>query len=189
MFSDDDFKQLTYPVDRKPVDKIPRLQSLAALKSLKEQEIQYLVYAYDKNSPYQEIADLQTRKEFCASKAGYNVDKDDLTELFTLASDRIREALIAILRDSHSMEFSSMILMEQLFYEYLLRLAEPLTSDDQNVILKGLEIKGKINSQIATIIEQHKNYRAAVFGVNPEEEVITMANTFTPEYVSRNTSK
>jgi len=189
MFADDDFKQLTYPIDRKPIDKIPRLQSLPPLAALSDKEIKYLVYAYDNNSPFMEISDLQSRKEFCASKAGYDVEKEDLAELYSLATPRIREGLIAILRDLHSLEYSSMILMEQLFYEYLLRLADPLTSEDQNVILKGLEIKGKINSQMASIIEQHKNYRAAVFGVNPEEELINMANSFTPEYVSRNTKK
>ena len=91
-----------------------------------------------------------------------------------------------MLRDQKSMEFTAMVLLEQLFYEYTLRLTEPLTdTDDQNALLKSLDVKGKLKDQLGQIIEQYKAYKSAIFGTNPEQIVLTAADAYTPENIAK----
>lgn len=186
MFQDDDFEKLTYPVHRVAPKQIARLQLLPGVSKVKERDIAYLVYMYDLNSPFWDVADVKTRKEFAASKAGYDIDKDDLDDLYSLGRKELQEALVSMLRDQKSMEFTAMVLLEQLFYEYTLRLTEPLTdTDDQNALLKSLDVKGKLKDQLGQIIEQYKAYKSAIFGTNPEQIVLTAADAYTPENIAK----
>lgn len=186
MFQDDDFDKLTYPVHRVPAKQIARLQLIPGVSRVKDRELAYLVYMYDLNSPFWNVADVKTRKEFAASKAGYNIEKDDLEDLYSLGRKELQEALVAMLRDQKSMEYTSMVLLEQMFYEYTLRLTEPLTdTDDQNALLKSLEVKGKLKDQLGQIIEQYKAYKSAIFGSNPEQIVLTAAESYTPENIAK----
>lgn len=185
-FQDDDFDKLTYPVHRKGIKEIARLQLLPAVGKLKDRQVAYLVYMYDLNSPFWDVSDVKMRKEFAAKKAGFNIDSDNLEPLYDLSQKDIQEALVAILRDQKSMEFSAMVMVEQLFYEYTLRLAEPLLdTDDQNALLKSLEFKGKLTDQLRQIIEQYKGYKQAIFGANPEQIVLTIADSYTPENIAK----
>ena len=186
MFQDDDFEKLTYPVHRVAPKQIARLQLLPGVSKVKERDIAYLVYMYDLNSPFWDVADVKTRKEFAASKAGYDIDKDDLDDLYSLGRKELQEALVSMLRDQKSMEFTAMVLLEQLFYEYTLRLTETLTdTDDQNALLKSLDVKGKLKDQLGQIIEQYKAYKSAIFGTNPEQIVLTAADAYTPENIAK----
>lgn len=185
MFQQDDFDKLTYPVHKKPITEIARLRSIPCINSVTEREVAYLVYMYDLNSPFWQVEDIQMRKEFAAKEAGYDIEKDDLSELFTLVSKDVQEVLVAILRDQKSMEYSAMVLLEQLFYEYTKQIADPLISSDQDVLLKALAVKGKLREQLGQIIEQYKAYRNSVFGTNPEQIVLTIADSFTPEKIAK----
>jgi hypothetical protein len=185
LFDDKDFDGLTYQVHKKPKSKIGRLSVLAGMDLLTDDEAAYLVYMYDLNSPFWQISDVETRKAFAAEKAGFNVNDNKVEALLHLERPGMRTALVSLLRDQRNMEYSAMVNLEYLFYEYTSRLLEPLDSDDQNTLLKGLEIKGKLKEQLGQIIEQYKAMKASVFGANPDKNAIDIVERFTPENVAK----
>lgn len=186
LFDEKDFDHLTYQVHKKPKSKIGRLSILPGMESLTDQEAAYLVYMYDHASPFWQITDVKTRKEWAAEKAGFKTNDSKVEALLNLERPGMKTALVSLLKDQRNMEYSAMVNLEYLFYEYTSNLLEPLDSDDQNTLLKGLEIKGKLKEQLGQIIEQYKAMKASVFGANPDKNAIDIVERFTPENVAKN---
>lgn len=183
MINDKDYDALKYPVHKKPASKMPELMALDGMNALNDKEIAYIVYLYDKNSPLNKIGDLISRKEFGADKAGFNVDNDDLTYLFDLASPTIRKAILSYLRNANSLEFAALVTFEQRFYENLEYLLKPLEDDDDSGrTLKAVELKGKLENSTQNLIVSIVEMRDKIFGNNSDSSKIT--EMFTPEYIA-----
>jgi hypothetical protein len=183
MINDKDYDALKYPVHKKPVSKMPELMALDGMNTLDDKEIAYIVYFYDRNSPLNKIGDWISRKEFAADKAGFDVEKDDLSNIFELSSPVFRKAIISYLRNANSLEFAALVAFEQRFYENLEYLLKPLEDDDDSGrTLKAVELKGKLENSTQNLIGSIVEMRDKIFGNNSDSGKIT--EMFTPEYIA-----
>lgn len=189
MIKDKDYDRLKYPIHKKDPSKIPSLMALSGLSMLDDKEIKYLIYMYDKSSPLNEISDVKTRKEFAADIAGFDVDKDDISYLYDLKKLSIRKALVSLLRDQFDMEYAALITFEHRFFENLTHLLEPLDQEDGdiNTLLKGVELKSKIENSTKVLIESINGLRDKIFG--GDNQLLDITETFTPESIATKVKK
>lgn len=186
-FSSSDFDSLKYPVHKKAPSKIPDLMALDGMAALDEREVAYIVYMFDQASPFQKISDMNARREFAADKAGYDVDKEDLEWLHGLKKPETIKAVISYLKDGKNLEFATLSVFEHRFYENLNHLLTPLddvdVDGDVNTILKGAELKSKLENSTIGLISTITEMRSKVFGGDANLQRIV--ESFTPELISK----
>jgi hypothetical protein len=183
MFNEKDFDALKYPIHKKEPSRIPELMAIEGMSALKEREIAYIIYRYDKNSPLQKITDFQKRSEFAAERSGYDVDKDDLEYLYLLKTPELRQAIIGFLKHQHDMQFAALITFEHRFFENLTHLMTPLDQEDINLTLRGAELKGKLEKSTNDLIESIMDMRSKVYG--DDSQLAQITESFTPELISQ----
>lgn len=184
-FSNSDFDNLKYPVHKKPPSKLPDLMSLDGMSAIDEREVAYIVYLFDNNSPFHKISDMNARREFAADKAGFDVDKEDLEWLYGLKKPATIKAIISYLSDAKNLEFATLSVFEHRFYENLSHLLTPLDDGDGDVnsILKGAELKSKLENSTIGLISTITDMRNKVFG--GDEALQKIVESFTPELISK----
>ena len=184
-FNNVDFDNIKYPIHKKAASKIPDLMALDGMSDLDDREIAYIVFMFDKASPLQKISDRNVRSEFAADKAGYDVDKDDLEWLHSLKKPATKRAVISYLKDGKSLEFSTLAVFEHRFYENLSHLLTPLDDGegDVNSILKGAELKGKLENSTIGLISTIADMREKVFG--SDEVLKKITESLTPESIAK----
>lgn len=184
-FSNSDFDTLKYHVHRKSPSKIPDLMALDGMAALDEREVAYIVYMFDQASPFHKISDMNARREFAADKAGYDVDKEDLEWLHGLKKPATIKAVISYLKDGKNLEFATLSVFEHRFYENLTHLLTPLDDGDGdvNTILKGAELKSKLENSTIGLISTITEMRSKVFGGDANLQRIV--ESFTPELISK----
>jgi len=187
-YEEQEFDKLTWPVHTTRVADIPRLVNLPHVKDIEDhREVAYLVYMYDKNSPFREEPDLDRRRQQAAIKAEFDLSTENLTSLFELRRRSTQMAMVSILRAQHDMEFSAMITLEHLFFnEYTANLLHPLPpmDEDPKRHLDAVAAKGKLLDQLSNMIEKHRELTERIFGVAPDPVAKEKVEKWTASHVS-----
>ena len=150
---------------------------------------------YDINSPLRHhYPELGKRKEFAADLAGYDLMKDDVTQLFDFKLkdgdeeepyEELLELTIKYLKYQNNMVWFMIVSNEQAFFEYNRRVMMPVDGARDKDILQAVEIKTKIMSSMDDIyLRLQKYFRDLSGGDEKLEEILTKRKRLRPEEIA-----
>lgn len=196
MIPDKDFSAMEFNplIKGNILAKYPKLGGI--LGSAEDKTVRYILFMYDQNSPMRHhYPDLIKRKEFSASLAGFDLDKDDVTALFDFRiktetgyepNEDLIEMVIGYLKYQNNMVWQMIVSNEQAFFEYNKRVMMPVDGAKDKDILQAVEIKTKIMQSMDDIFQRLQKYtRELTGGDNKLEDVMTKRKMITPESLAR----
>ena len=201
MFRPEDYQGLYFKVmqfdsgDSDKVLKMPEFEDVELDRLHKQQLVQiikYLVLMYDKHSPLvSKYPDLETRKEKAIDLAGINfgTQRKLIERLTSLNDDDLLTVVAQMLRKQGEQDFSLLISQEQLFYELLQNVLDPIESDSDKDQMTALEKKAKLSGMLEEVGERIEKYRARYYrGDDDMEEKVRKHYRLTPENIAASMS-
>lgn len=195
MIPEKEFLNLEFnPTVKKPLTTVyPKLKSIVG--DVDDKVLRYVVLMYDINSPLRNsYPELGKRKEFAADLAGYDLVKDDVTELFEFRvkvgedyepNDDLLDMIIKYLKYQNNWVWSMIVSNEQAFYEYNRRVMMPVDGAKDKDILQAINIKTQIMSSQDDIYQRLQRYFKDLSGGDGElEEVLTKRKRIRPEDIA-----
>jgi hypothetical protein len=195
MIPEKDFSKMEFnPTIRKNlIVEYPKLKSI--LGAADDKLARYVLLMYDINSPLRHhYPELGKRKEFAADLAGYDLMKDDVTQLFDFKLkdgdeeepyEELLELTIKYLKYQNNMVWFMIVSNEQAFFEYNRRVMMPVDGARDKDILQAVEIKTKIMSSMDDIyLRLQKYFRDLSGGDEKLEEILTKRKRLRPEEIA-----
>jgi len=138
--------------------------------------IRYVVYAYDPESPFvkNSTSELSKRKEAAADAAGFERNKRtglfaaNVTELMELRNEEVNRMVICYLKMLHNYTWTQIVTYEQLFWEYISLLLEPLVNTDEKKLMEAANIKGKLREECNKIKQDLDKFKKEFYGDNAD---------------------
>lgn len=161
----------------------------------------YVILMYDISSPMRSMyPDLSKRKDFSASVAGYDLDKEKVIvdQLKSLTVDAVidgektvaphdvlLDAISAYLKYQNSRLWSMIITNEQSFYEYQRRIMAEIGGEVDKDALSAVTLKTKLLEAMDDIHRRLEKYYNELTGSDKNlEEVITKRRRISPESIA-----
>jgi len=195
MISEKDFSRMEFS----PTSKRSMLTAYPKLKTIigdaDDRMIRYVLLMYDMNSPLREYyPELEKRKQFAASTAGYDLDKDDVTGLFDfkikvedeeVAYEELLNLIVKYLKYQNNYVWSMIVGNEQAFYEFNKRVMIPVDGTRDKDILQAVDIKNKLMDAQDNIVQRLQRYLRELTGEDDKlEESITKRKRLRPENIN-----
>ncbi len=183
MFKDDDFLKMEFQIYKvRDVDQVDRLRNIYGLELLtgnnRDKIIRYLLYMYDYGSPFQTIRDVPQRKRAVAMHCDFDFHKEEklLKDLFSLEGI-YSVIVVGILREQNNALYASIVIKEQLFYQYAERLIRPITpgvsdKDEIDALVKQQKLGQALDESLVSI---QKAYKEMSGGDSILEKVLPVA--------------
>lgn len=194
MISDKEYRRMEFnPVVKKSLTvEYPKLKGI--LGEGDDRMMRYVLLMYDMNSPLREYyPELDKRKQFAASMAGYDLDKEDVTGLFDfkikvedeeVAYDELLNMIIKYLKYQNNYIWSMIVGNEQAFYEFNKRVMIPVDGTRDKDILQAVDIKNKLMDAQDNIVQRLQKYLRELTGEDDKlEESITKRKRLRPENI------
>jgi len=195
MIPEKDFSKMEFnpTVKKNMTVEYPKLKSI--LGDANDKLVRYTILMYDINSPLRHhYPELGKRKEFAADLAGYDLMKDDVTQLFDFKLkdgdeeepyEELLELTIKYLKYQNNMVWFMIVSNEQAFFEYNRRVMMPVDGARDKDILQAVEIKTKIMSSMDDIyLRLQKYFRDLSGGDEKLEEILTKRKRLRPEEIA-----
>lgn len=193
MISENDYLRMEFnPTVKKAVTVVyPKLKQIVG--DVNDKMLRYVLLMYDQNSPLREYyPELGKRKNFAASIAGYDLDKDDVTELFDFKTkneedeyvpcDEMLELIMKYLKYQNNWIWSMIVSNEQAFYEFNQRVMMPVDGSRDKDILQAINIKTQIMQSQDDIAQRLKKYIRELSGGDEQlEDSIIKRKRLSPE--------
>ena len=193
MISDNDYLRMEFnPTVKKNLTVVyPKLKQIVG--SVDDKMLRYVLLMYDQQSPLREYyPELGKRKNFAASIAGYDLDKDDVTELFDfkikneedeyVPCEAMLELIMKYLKYQNNWIWSMIISNEQAFYEFNQRVMMPVDGSRDKDILQAVNIKTQIMQSQDDIAQRLKKYFRELSGGDEQlEDSIIKRKRLSPE--------
>jgi len=193
MISDNDYLRMEFnPTVKKNLTVVyPKLKQIVG--SVDDKMLRYVLLMYDQQSPLREYyPELGKRKNFAASIAGYDLDKDDVTELFDfkikneedeyVPCEAMLELIMKYLKYQNNWIWSMIISNEQAFYEFNQRVMMPVDGSRDKDILQAVNIKTQIMQSQDDIAQRLKKYFRELSGGDEQlEDAIIKRKRLSPE--------
>lgn len=193
MISDNDYLRMEFnPTIKKNLTVVyPKLKQIVG--SVDDKMLRYVLLMYDQQSPLREYyPELGKRKNFAASIAGYDLDKDDVTELFDfkikneedeyVPCEAMLELIMKYLKYQNNWIWSMIISNEQAFYEFNQRVMMPVDGSRDKDILQAVNIKTQIMQSQDDIAQRLKKYFRELSGGDEQlEDAIIKRKRLSPE--------
>lgn len=171
----------------------PKLKQL--LGDFDDKMARYVILMYDHLSPLREhYPDLKKRKEFAASMAGYDLNKDDVSCLYDfkikeeddyVPYDELLDMILKYLRYQNNWIWSMIVSNEQAFYEYNRRVMMPVEGNRDKDILQAINIKTQVMESQDQIYQRlQKYYREFSAGDTDLESEIAKRKKMSPESIA-----
>ena len=146
--------------------------------------LRYVILMYDMNSPLREYyPEVSKRKQFAASIAGYDLNKEDVTPLFDfkikiddeeVPYDDLLNLIVKYLKYQNNYVWSMIVSNEQAFYEFNKRVMLPVDGNRDKDILQAITIKTQIMTAQDEIVQRLQKYLRQLTGEDEQlEESIT----------------
>jgi len=194
MLTDREFSKMEFnPVVKKSLTAAyPKLKGVVG--DADDKMLRYVLLMYDMNSPLREYyPELEKRKQFAASMAGYDLDKDDVTGLFDfkikvedeeVAHDELLNMITKYLKYQNNYMWSMIVSNEQAFYEFNKRVMIPVDGQRDKDILQAVDIKNKLMDAQDTIVQRLQKYFRELTGEDDQlEQAITKRKRLRPENI------
>lgn len=193
MISDNDYLRMEFnPTVKKNLTVVyPKLKQIVG--SVDDKMLRYVLLMYDQMSPLREYyPELGKRKNFAASIAGYDLDKDDVTELFDfkikneedeyVPCEAMLELIMKYLKYQNNWIWSMIVSNEQAFYEFNQRVMMPVDGGRDKDILQAVNIKTQIMQSQDDIAQRLKKYFRELSGGDEQlEDSIIKRKRLSPE--------
>lgn len=193
MISDNDYLRMEFnPTVKKNLTVVyPKLKQIVG--SVDDKMLRYVLLMYDQQSPLREYyPELGKRKNFAASIAGYDLEKDDVTELFDfkikneedeyVPCEAMLELIMKYLKYQNNWIWSMIISNEQAFYEFNQRVMMPVDGSRDKDILQAVNIKTQIMQSQDDIAQRLKKYFRELSGGDEQlEDAIIKRKRLSPE--------
>lgn len=171
----------------------PKLKQIVG--DVDDRMLRYVLLMYDMNSPLREYyPEVSKRKQFAASIAGYDLDKDDVVPLFDfkikdgddeVAYDELLNLIIKYLKYQNNYVWSMVVGNEQAFYEFNKRVMLPVDGTRDKDILQAITIKTQIMDAQDNIVQRLQKYLRQLTGDDEQlEESITKRKRIRPEDIA-----
>jgi hypothetical protein len=194
MIADRDYSKMEFnpTVKRDLTVAYPKLKSIVGTAD--NRMLKYVLLMYDMNSPLREYyPELEKRKQFAASMAGYDLDKDDVTGLFDfkvkvedeeVAHEELLNLITKYLKYQNNYMWSMIVSNEQAFYEFNKRVMIPVDGQRDKDILQAVDIKNKLMDAQDTIVQRLQKYFRELTGEDDQlEQAITKRKRLRPENI------
>ena len=157
--------------------------------------LRYVILMYDMNSPLREYyPEVSKRKQFAASIAGYDLNKEDVTPLFDfkikiddeeVPYDYLLNLIVKYLKYQNNYVWSMIVSNEQAFYEFNKRVMLPVDGNRDKDILQAITIKTQIMTAQDEIVQRLQKYLRQLTGEDEQlEESITKRKRIRPEDIA-----
>lgn len=157
--------------------------------------LRYVILMYDMNSPLREYyPEVSKRKQFAASIAGYDLNKEDVTPLFDfkikiddeeVPYDDLLNLIVKYLKYQNNYVWSMIVSNEQAFYEFNKRVMLPVDGNRDKDILQAITIKTQIMTAQDEIVQRLQKYLRQLTGEDEQlEESITKRKRIRPEDIA-----
>lgn len=194
MMTEKDFSIMEF----NPLNKRALLSAYPKLKGVvgevDDKMLRYVLLMYDMKSPLREYyPELEKRKEFAASLAGYDMDKDDVTALFDfkvkvegeeMTYEALLDMIIKYLKYQNNYVWSMIVSNEQAFYEFNKRVMIPVDGQRDKDILQAVDIKNKLMDAQDVIVQRLQKYLRELTGEDDKlDQTITKRKRLRPENI------
>lgn len=194
MISDKEYKRMEFnPVVKKSLTvEYPKLKGI--LGEGDDRMMRYVLLMYDMNSPLREYyPELDKRKQFAASMAGYDLDKEDVTELFDFKvkgedgeytpNEHFINMIMAYLKYQNNWVWSMIVSNSEAFYEFNKRVMMPVDGARDKDILQAINIKTQIMESQDQVYQRLQKYYRELTGDDQEIEEIIKRKRIRPENI------
>lgn len=173
MFSDSDFKNLTFRIKEAKTGTLPK--ALPEIKNIpswwdcdrndKDKVIRYIVLMYDKNSPLvKQYPNLEIRKNSALALAGFVTGDPSLEVYKEFKDDDFADMVIDFLKFQNDYIWMMLCSNEQTFFEFqkTLMLEAAMIRNDKDKI-SAISAKAKLMEESDNIVNRIINYRKQIF--------------------------
>jgi len=126
-----------------------------------KQLIEYIKMVYGKDSPLIAIADINERKQVVSDKLGITVDNED---------EKTRKLILDFLREQNHYKHALLSSRQELYWETLEVLREPLKKGDDDKRLKNVKLKGDLNDLCGKLVLEIESLYEGIYGEEFKEE-------------------
>jgi hypothetical protein len=182
MFTDSDFKNLTFGIHKAKSGTLP--SSIPDMKVLntwwtstrkdKDSVIRYIVLLYDKNSPLvKRFSNLDTRKREASVIAGFNPEDPSLKAYKDFQDQEFADMVVEFLIYQNNYIWTMLVSNEQTFYEFqktLLQESSMIRNDKDKI--NAIASKSKLMEESDKIVERINAYYKQIF---VEDKIIDSA--------------
>lgn len=134
-----------------------------------KQFVEYIKLVYGKNSPLNAIEDINERKKIASERIGLTVDNED---------EKTRKLILEFLREQNHFKNSLFVSKQELYWESLEVLREPLKKGDDDKRLKNIKLKGDLNDLCGKLVLEMDALRADIYGDEFKEEATKTVISF-----------
>jgi hypothetical protein len=174
------------------VSAYPKLKGIVG--DADDKMIRYVLLMYDMNSPLREYyPELDKRKQFAASLAGYDLDTEDVTGLFDfkikvedeeVPHEDLLNLIVKYLKYQNNYVWTMIVGNEQAFYEFNKRVMIPVDGNRDKDILQAVDIKNKLMDAQDNIVQRLQKYFRELTGEDEQlEQAITKRKRLRPENI------
>lgn len=194
MLTDKDFSIMEFnPLSKRALTACyPKLKGIVG--DVDDKMLRYVLMMYDMKSPLREYyPELDKRKQFAASMAGYDVDKDDVSGLLDfkvkvdgeeVTYEELLDVIIKYLKYQNNYMWSMIVSNEQAFYEFNKRVMIPVDGARDKDILQAVDIKNKLMDAQDVIVQRLQKYFRELTGEDDKlEQSITKRKRLRPENI------
>ena len=195
MIVDSEYSKMEFnPIVKKSLTVVyPKLKQI--LGEPNDKMLRYVLLMYDMHSPLREYyPEIFKRKQFAASIAGFDLDKDDVTALFDfkikdgdeeVPYEELLDLIIKYLKYQNNYVWSMIVGNEQAFYEFNKRVMLPVDGNRDKDILQAITIKTQIMTAQDEIVQRLQKYLRQLTGEDDQlEESITKRKRIRPEDIA-----
>ena len=194
MITEKDFSIMEFnPLSKRALTSCyPKLKGIVG--DVDDKMLRYVLMMYDMKSPLREYyPELDKRKQFAASLAGYDMDTDDVTGLFDfklkvegeeVTYEALLDVIIKYLKYQNNYMWSMIVSNEQAFYEFNKRVMIPVDGQRDKDILQAVDIKNKLMDAQDVIVQRLQKYLRELTGEDDKlEQSITKRKRLRPENI------
>lgn len=203
-FKTEDFDKLFIRVDlltknEDPLDVFPKLQNYKKLNVILDQDLDYnrvfrfVVYLYDKNSPFRNIKDIGLRRVEAAEFVGFNKSGNGFIpqymDIITWKNDVVNAMAVEYCRMQKSITFSKMCMREEWLYrqyEDIGGVVYEKASDKANAYKQLGTMENDLENMIQDFLNEDNTYtmQVKVMEFIEEERIVVK-----PETIASNIKK
>lgn len=131
--------------------------------------VEYIKMVYGINSPLSSISDINERKQVVADKLSITVDHED---------ENVRKLILEFLREQNHYKHALLSSRQELYWESLEVMREPLKKGDDDKRLKNVKLKGDLNDLCGKLVLEIENLYDGIYGDEFKDEAKKTVSSF-----------
>jgi hypothetical protein len=123
----------------------------------------YIELVYSERSELNHVDDLEERKKTACQKAKLNYEDPKTQEIIHLKNDKTNIAIFDYLRLHAPNDYILLIANQQLFWEQMQKMMQPLKGTDDDSCLKEVNLKNTISEKSEDLLQRIEHLKVKIF--------------------------